>query len=229
MFKELIEAFKKHDVLNEMVQQLGEMLDAGQWMFDTACDVVQKKLASEEIRDELYRRDRMVNRLEYRIRERLVVHLATTSRPQDVGMSLVLMSVVKDAERIGDYCKNIYELSTLFRRDYSKQEFTVPLDEIRQTIHDLFPRIRRAFVQGDKKSAEAAIEEALKARQKCEFIIKQLMTPGSQGAADEAVAYALRARFFKRVISHLANIATSVNNPVPALDFRRGKPLDEPG
>jgi phosphate uptake regulator len=40
-----------------------------------------------------------------------------------------------------------------------------------------------------------------------------------QLAADEAVAYVLLSRFYKRVSAHLANIATSVVSPVPMLDY----------
>lgn len=228
MFKELINAFKKSDALGEMIGRFGEMLDTGQWMFETACDVVEKKQPVESVRDELYRRDRTINRLEYAVRERILVHLATGDNKQDVGMCLVLMSVVKDAERIGDYCKNLFEIGKFFHSEYRLGQYSGPLEQMRRTITQLFPRIRDAFVHDETEGANAAIEECMKARLRCDLMIQQLLAPSGAGAPDEAVACVLRARFFKRVASHLANIATSVNNPVPMIDFRAGKPLDEP-
>ena len=38
----------------------------------------------------------------------------------------------------------------------------------------------------------------------------------------EAVAYSLLARHYKRVSSHLANVATAVLGRIEDLDFRRG-------
>lgn len=228
MFRQLIDAFKKKDVISDMIAQLGEMLEIGRWMFVQACDVVDKKVEPASIHDDLYARDKRINELEQSIRERIVVHLVT-GHEQDVGICLVLMSVSKDAERIGDYCKNLYQIGEFFQSEYRRAEFTTPLTDIRRTIEDLFPRIRQAFAEADKRAASDAVDQTRMMRKNCDLLIRQLLTPGGTSAPDEAAAYALRARFYKRVVAHLGNIATAVNNPVPMLDYRKKRPLDEPG
>jgi len=228
MLKELIQAFTKRDVLGSIVAQFGEMIDAGQWMFETASGVVEQTKAAEDVRKELYSRDRRINELERGIRERIVVHLSLGNR-QDASMCLVFMSVVKDAERVGDYCKNLFEIGQFFKSRYQRGEYSEPLREMCCQIDGLFPRIRDAFIDGDHSVAQKVINECLKIRHRCDLIIEQLLSPGATGPIDEAVAFALRSRFHKRVTSHLANIATSITNPVPMIDYHRGQPLDEPG
>lgn len=227
MFKQLIEAFRHKDALSEMIDRFGGMLDSGLWMFNQACDVVERKVASMAVEEELYKRDRKINEAERDIREKIVVHLVMGNR-QDVGICLVLMSVVKDAERIGDYCKNLFQIGDFFQGDYASAQFSTPLADIRKKIAELFPQAKQAFCKAEKKLAERCVAETRVIRKECDILIRQLLTPGGTIRPDEAAAYALRARFFKRVIAHLGNIATSVTNPVPMLDYSNNKPLDEP-
>jgi phosphate uptake regulator len=35
-----------------------------------------------------------------------------------VAACLALMSVAKDAERIGDYCKNVFEVGQFYKEDF---------------------------------------------------------------------------------------------------------------
>ncbi len=226
MFRELIQAFRRKDSVGAMIGHVGEMLDDGQWMFATAGAVVRKEQSPDEVRDELYRRDRKINRLEYDIRRNILVHLALGDM-SDVGICLVLMSVAKDAERVGDYCKNIFEVGRHFQSKYGRPEYAGPLDDVRQTILEAFPRVKQAFLAGEAQTAQKVREDLTSARQRCNLIIQQLLMPGFPGTADEAVAYALRARFLKRTNSHLSNITTSVTNPVPMLDFRESSIRDD--
>ena len=52
---------------------------------------------------------------------------------------------------------------------------------------------------------------------KCDALIKELAH--SKRPANEAVSYALTARHFKRIASHLTNIATSMIVPLSDLDY----------
>jgi len=227
MFKELIKAFRKTDALGEMFTQFAEMLQTGRWMFTTAAAVVAKTTPADEVHDELFTRDRRINRLERSIRERIMVHLVT-DHAQDVGVCLVLMSVVKDAERIGDYCKNILQIGEMFHGDYSRAEYTHPLGDLTERIDALFPMVADAFADAIKDQSEQAVSKSVIIRKQCDMLLGQLLTPGGATPPAEAVALAMRARFLKRIAAHLGNIATSVNNPVPLLDYDGKKPLDEP-
>lgn len=218
MLKEILNALKKHDPLAEMIGQLGQMLQDGQWMFDQASQALMRKVDWESISDDLYARDRQINKIERTIRERIVTHLSM-GHNEDLTGCLVLMSVVKDAERIGDYCKNIFEIAKFYRGEYTRSEFATPLGEIRDAVRPLFGTANEAFVTASRKGANEVLSQARSITKRCDQIIHQLLSLNGQMAPDEAVAYVLLSRFYKRVAAHLANIATAVVSPVPMLDF----------
>jgi len=227
MFKQLIDALRKKDALGEMFARFEEMLGLGHGMFSKACDVVAGREQADAVGEELYRCDRRINQLERLIRERIVVHLVLGNEA-DIGVCLVLMSVVKDAERIGDYCKNLFQMAEQFQGTYTRGVYTGPLADLAEIIDGLFPQVAEAFSGAKKKQSKRTVAASAAVRKTCDLLVKQLLTPGGSATPDEAAALVMRARFFKRVAAHLGNIATSVGNPVPMLDYTGKKPLDEP-
>ena len=223
MLRELIRALKGTDALAEMISQLGQMLDIGLWMFQRASEVLMRKADWAGIADELYQKDKQINEIEQKVREQIITHLGL-GHQADLSACLVLMSVVKDAERIGDYCKNLFEVGKFYRREYSHPEYAETLEDIRTHTAPLFEDAKQSFVEADNRLAYRTMEAASKLRGRCDVIIRQLLSVHDQIAPDEAVAYVLLARFYKRVAAHLANIATSVVSPVPMLDYRGKMP-----
>jgi phosphate uptake regulator len=221
MLKEVLNLFRRKDVVQDLTGQIGRMIELGQWMFQRVGSVFNQTADWESVKDELYTKDQEINTLEQSIRERVVAHLSVDNRV-DLGPCLVLMSVVKDAERIGDYCKNIYEVGSFFDHDYTHGEFTRPLKEIREEIDGLFPAVLQAIGGDDKADARNVTSSAQSIGQRCEMLVHQLLGLRGDFPADEAVAYVLLARHYKRVAAHLSNIATSVVSPVPLLDFPGG-------
>ncbi len=218
MFKEILQAFRHQDVVKDLSSQVCEMLEAGKWMFEQASDVLMRKADWNTTCDSLYKRDRQINQLEQNIRERIVTHL-TVGNQADLGPCLALMNVVKDAERIGDYCKNIFEVGRFYRGSFDNHPFADPLNDIRKKIVGLFEPTKEAFIELDSDKAERILQETSIVVKQCDMLIQQLLVLDDDFAASEAVAYALLARHYKRVEAHLSNIAISVISPVAMLDF----------
>jgi len=218
MLREIINAFRHKDVTNELHAKIGQMLDASAWMFEQACDVLMRKADAETVRDPLYERDRQVNHIEQAIREQIVTHLSVGNQG-DLAPCLVHMSVVKDAERIGDYCKNIFEVGKFYRGSFTHRAFSEPLEQIRHEITGLFEPAKQAFVNTDEGAAREVIDRSGAILNQCDLLIQQLLSLEGGLPASEAVAYVLLARHYKRVNSHLSNIATSVLSPIPLLDY----------
>jgi phosphate uptake regulator len=222
MLKEIVNAFRKKDVVNELTGRFAEMLGASHWMFDQACSCLMGQTRTEEISESLYARDRDINRIEREIRERILTHLSVGNE-SDLAPCLALMSLVKDAERIGDYCKNIYEVSKFSKATFTHREFAEPLDEIRGKISGLFEPVREAFLAQDTARAKRLRDEAHDLSLRCDMIVQQLLQVDADFPSAEAVAYVLLARHYKRVEAHLWNIATGVISPIPMLDFQKTK------
>jgi phosphate transport system protein len=201
-----------------MISQVGRMLQAGEWMFTKASDVLLLTEDWKSAADELYARDRRINQIEQSVREGIVTHLAM-GHQADLSACLILMSVVKDAERIGDYCKNIFEVGKFYRREYTCPQFARPLAEVRQGVEPLFAKTGKAFMEADRTSARQVLDSAGSITRTCDVLIRQLLSSDEPRAADESAAYVLLARFNKRVAAHLGNIASSVISPVPLIDY----------
>ncbi len=223
MLKEIWHALRGKDALSDMVAEVADMLESGEWMFDRASTALMSDADWSEVADELYERDRHINDTEQKVREMIVSHLSVGNKA-DLSPCLVLMSVVKDAERIGDYCKNIFEIAKFYRREYTRPEYATTLQEVQAKVSQLFGEARKAFVEGDRPLAYEVQDVAGTLRGRCDVVIRQLLSVQGEIAPDEAVAYVLTARFYKRVAAHLANIASAVVSPVPLIDYRGKRP-----
>lgn len=218
MLKEILNALKGKDTLGEMFTEIGKMLQAGQWMFGQASEVLMRKVDWEGISESLYERDREINHIEQSVRERILTHLSMGNQ-SDLAACLIIMSVVKDAERIGDYCKNLFEVGKFYRREYSHAQYARPMEDIRTAVDPLFAKTEKAFLEADRGLARRVIDTAGSLRHTCDLLVQQLLVGSDDLAPDEAVAYVLLARFYKRVAAHLGNIASGVVSPVSTIDY----------
>ena len=219
MLKQLFSAFRSGDVLDRAFSQLDEMLDHAQWMFIRANEVLHHKATAAEVRDSLYSRDKSINELLRSIRRKIVRHL-TVNPGSEVAASLVLMSVAKDAERIGDYCKNVFEVGRFYKEGFHVARYHEPLEGVCSRVEQLFTMVSKAFRESDAQAAKEAIAAADAIGDDCDQVIEQLLGDQASIQTHEAVAYSLLARHYKRVSSHLANISTAVLGKVEQLDFR---------
>ncbi len=218
MFKELLSALTGNHPLDRAVSELLEMLDHAQWMFVRANEVISNDATVEEVKDALYRRDQSINDLERSIRRKIVRHLTINPGP-DAPTCLALMSVAKDAERIGDYCKNVFEVGRFYREGYHVAKYHDRIEHVRQQVTGLFSEVGEAFRDSDENRARQAVRTASETRQICDEIIEELLADRDPIKTHEAVAYSLLARHYKRVAAHLTNIATAVLGKLEDLDF----------
>jgi len=220
MFRQLFSALKSDDTLDRAFSEFAEMLDHAEWMFVRANEVLNHAVDPEEVRDSIYDRDKAINSLLKGIRRKIVRHL-TISPGTDAPPCLALMSVAKDAERIGDYCKNVFEVGRFYSEDFGVPRYHEPLEAIRGDVEGLFGAVRRAWRESDHRAAKNAIKSADEIRRRCDQVIAQLLGDQASIQMHEAVAYSLLSRHYKRVAAHLANISTAVTGRIEDLDFRR--------
>lgn len=216
MFKNLIAFWKGKDFLTQVLEEFKEMLSDTKNMFESVCEALIKGRAEPDLDNRIYKVDKRVNLLEREIRKRIVEHLSIQPGT-DVPVSLVLMSVVKDAERIGDYCKNLLEINDLLDKPIEKKRFEELFNGIDKNILEEFDKTQKAFMESDEKVAKEIMYLERGIVKECDDIVKKLAR--SSFSTNEAVCLALLARYFKRVAAHLANIGSSVILPISDLDF----------
>lgn len=218
MFRELFTALRAEDPMDRAFDELGQMLEHGQWMFSQAVRVVTGDAEAEQIRTSIYDRDKKINDLLRSIRRKIVRHL-TINPGYDVTAGLTLVSVAKDAERVGDYCKNLFDVGRMHQGSFSIARYHTPLTTIRGEVTGLFDAVQRAFKKSSTSQAREAMHTAEGIGQRCDSIVEQLLLDSTEAPASEAAAYALLARHLKRIASHLANICTAMVSDVEDLDF----------
>lgn len=224
VIKALYDAWRSGQVMRHMYGELLEMLASTQWMFESVGKVLFEGLDPDEIRDELYDTDRMVNKCERRIRKEIVEHLSIRPRVE-LPACLVLMSVIKDAERVGDYCKNLFELRDLLGETFSEDEMTGRMRDAHTQALDTFGKTQKSLREGDEDLARALLGGEKKIAYGIEKLVKEVAE--SEVPVLRAVCQALFLRHIKRVNAHLINIASSVVQPVHRIDYQEKKRLGD--
>ncbi|MEN8127986.1 MAG: PhoU domain-containing protein [Planctomycetota bacterium] len=216
MFKSLLSFWKGKDFLSQVIDDFSQMLDHAENVFIMVARALLENDQPANLKDTVYQIDKKINRLERSIRQRIVEHL-TLQPSVDTSMCLCLMSVVKDAERIGDYTKNLFEVIELLEKPIDRNTFDAYFDGIHNNILTLFTDTKEAFVQEDNSKAKASYQLESKLVKECDAILTRLAA--SDLSTNEGVCYTLIARYFKRIAAHLVNISTSVVLPIDQLDY----------
>ena len=167
------------------------------------------------VADEVRRTDRRINITEMEIRRELVVH-ASVHGGVDTPEVLVLMHMVKDLERIGDYNKNIFDLA-----DEGVSLAEAPdlgrLLGYRDELSSRIALMGELLITQDEDGARAYITRGDELRREFDDRINELVH--STEPAVVAVPRALLYRFLKRVTAHSLNVVSAVVMPVDRLDY----------
>ena len=224
MFKNLLKMWKGKDFLEQVMEEFQKMLQDTQTMFEAVCRRLIHNEVEAGLEDKIYEIDKNVNEFERDIRKRILEHLSLQPSV-DIPTSLLLMSVVKDAERLGDYAKNLLEVANLLEKPIDKKQYTELFGNIESDILELFNKAQKAFIESDEDKAASSWEYETKTAKLCDKIIEKLSK--SNFSVNEAVCFTLMARHFKRLAAHLTNIATSVILPLTDLDYFDEKRKEE--
>lgn len=224
MFENIFQFWKGKGFLKQVLEEFKRMLEEAEEMFRIVCQNLIDHKEMPELEERIYVLDRIVNEKERDIRRRIVEHLAVQPS-MDVPVSLLLMSVVKDAERLGDYAKNLFEVNRLLEKPIDDKLYAEFFGNLHEKIMGLFAMTKQAFLESDEAKAKDTWTVERGIVKNCDGIINKLAK--SSISVNEAVGFTLMARHFKRIAAHLTNIATSVVLPVDSLDYFDEKRKEE--
>ncbi len=220
MLKELFAIFKKDTLLDRAYRRSYHMVDITWEMFLKA----KKSLRETDISEvdiNIYDRDTEVNRYQREVRRNVLSHLAVTGA-SDIYSGLLLVSIIIDIERVGDYTKNIVELAMNHPAKLHGGMFEEDLKRIEAAVEDMFRRVRKSFETTNVQDAEKLLSDYHWVNRLCDqHVIDYIKGVDKSISSDDAVSLALYFRYLKRINSHLRNIATSVVNPFDQIGFKR--------
>lgn len=226
MFRKFKELFSSENLLDSAFDTTIKMLEFDQKMYEASRDCL-RDTNSNKLPFDVKKTDRKINKYEREVRRNVLTHL-TVAGTANLVPGLVLVSVVVDVERIGDYTKNIVDLATTHKEKLHGGPFEEGLRKLESDITKQFEMIIPVLREQDKESARLIMRAENSFAKESEEIVSQLLQGDSkQLSSRDAVAIALYARYLKRINAHLTNIASAIVNPFPRISFREKTPKTE--
>lgn len=222
MIKELLKIFKGDSLIDKAFQQSYEMLDITKEMFVEASNSLRHR-EHNKLKTTIYDQDIAVNKYEREVRKNVFNHL-TVSGMEDIYSGLVLVSIIIDIERLGDYTKNIVELAENHPKKLNGGKYEKDLVKIEEAITDSYTLAKEAFQDGDKEKASKLLKDYEWVNKLCDqHLIDYIKEKDESVSVCDAVTLALYYRFLKRINSHIRNIVSSVVNPFHKIGFYKKK------
>ena len=217
MLRELLSIFKTSNPLQAMGENFARMLTLTYEMTVEAGEIYFGMKASPEARTAIYEHDVRVNKLQRTIRKQVVEHLSIPGNRPDVPYSLLLVSLVKDVERIGDYAKNLSEVIDIQDGSLPEGEILDELKEICRGVEAAFQAAAGVFSTSNQERAVPLMQQGRDIAHRCDALVTRIGR--SSYAAGQTTALVLGTRFYKRIGGHVLNVLSSVVMPLHKVDY----------
>ena len=217
MLHELLEFFRSAQPLQAMGDSFSKMFELAYHLTREAGEMYFGEEVTPEERTRIYKRDVEINKLQRIVRKQVIAHLSLHGNSPNLPYCLVLMSAVKDVERIGDYAKNLTEVHDFRTGPLPDDDIVAELREIRAGVESAFAGAKDAFASSDREQAVTLIQEGRAMAQRADALITRVARSDYDAATTTAVV--LGARYYKRIGKHVLNVLSSVVMPLHKLDY----------
>ncbi|TFG94888.1 MAG: hypothetical protein E4H13_14200 [Calditrichales bacterium] len=217
MWKPLFSVFSKDKLIDKAFEDSAKMLKLTEKMFHESKKGLREQ-DPEKILIDIYDADKKVNKFERKVRKEVLKDLAENG--QDLYSGFLLVSIIVDIERIGDYAKNMLDLAKNYHEKLQCKSMEKDIVRLEAAIEDTFARVRKHFELADKDDAEKLLGEYLWVNQVCDKLTASMIRGEDKSLPpSHAAAMALYVRYLKRINSHLRNVASSIVNPFDHISF----------
>jgi len=204
------------DSLDNIDAKLSEMLTNSMHTFDVAMNCLLGDTNLDTVRDDLYATDKAINELHKEVRREMIVHSAVNSRNLDIPLLLSYMTMSKDIERIGDYCKNLFEIAET-GNTFTKGDDIDDYIELRNDIGKLIVYLQSCLALDDESKVQDLITLGSSISSAIDTKITELLE--NKERIQYPVATTLFYRYLKRIVSHIVNAATALIMPTDQIDY----------
>ncbi|MCH7691388.1 MAG: hypothetical protein IIA17_10145 [candidate division Zixibacteria bacterium] len=219
MFKKFRELFGSENLLDQAYETTVKMLETDFEMYKAARHSLRES-ETAELPVDVRKKDKQINKFERQVRRNVLTHL-TVAGNANLVPGLILVSIVIDVERIGDYTKNIVDLAERHPGKLLGGSFESTLNDIETAVIENFDLAITVLKTQDKKHGQQIMNSEEGISRQCENIVVALLSkPNDSINQQDAVAVALYSRHLKRINAHITNIVSSIVNPFPRIGFR---------
>jgi|TARA_Y100000389_G_scaffold202664_1_gene248645 phosphate uptake regulator len=220
VFKDLVNIWKSEDNLSQAWNESNDMLHLSHEMFNDAVDALRsgeknKVLKSIKLRDE------KINNYHREIRKKVVTYYSVSKDVTNIDSGLVLINIVVDIERIGDYSKNILDLAKHYPKKFVSEKFSDDLRTIEKAVIERFSTTVGAVEDMDEKIANDLLSTYRDDLGKIsdDLVASSISGKVEIGKENKTASVALYARYLKRIGAHLKNITTAIINPFESIGY----------
>ena len=220
MWKDLLsKLFSEANLYVQALEESYTMLDMDWTMYEASVKSLRQS-DSGELDVDVYKLDKQINAYERDVRRKIMTHLSLTGG-RDLSPGLILISVVIDIERIGDYTKNICDMAQQHPRRLDAKSMESDLQDIESKVTKLFTDMITAFKDSDGGMARKIMSGYKEGISKQADAITNRIIAGEVTDLDpsDATTTAMYARYLKRIAAHSRNIITSVVNPFDRIGY----------
>lgn len=222
-FREIYEIWRRDNSLAQALKESYGMLERTHGMFRESVKLVRDGEAAE-VGLSIHEEDRVINEHQMEVRRKVLRYLAITGTV-DLLPGLVLINIIIDIERIGDYTKNIAELAKLQSGKLTCGSFETQVRDLEETVERLFCEVRPLLASSNVHAARELCDDCSWLRKGADDILAELIKGADESLSrGQTAATALYVRYLKRVGAHLLNILSSVLNPFERIGYREERP-----
>ena len=219
MFKQIFDMFKSDSLYEQALSECHEMLEIDREMFNESIKSLRES-DTAEIPIDIYAMDKKINEFERDVRRKVMTHLAVSGN-EDLGSGLILVSVVIDIERIGDYTKNIYDLAVQHPKKLTAGNFEESLSSMEVSTKEFLNKTIDTFKsQNIEEARKLMVEYKTDISSTSNDIVNAIISGSNdEFSADKAAALSLYVRYLKRIAAHSRNLVSSIVNPFERIGY----------
>ena len=222
VFKDLVTIWNSEDTLSQAWTSSNEMLHLSHEMFTDSVKALRSGEKNKVIKS-IKLRDEEINQYHRDIRKKVVTHYSVSKDVTNINSGLVLINMVVDIERVGDYTKNILDLAKYYPKKLRSEKISEDLRTIEQAVIERFQNTVNAVEEMDEIAAKELIKSYRSDLGKLSDNLVASSISGDLEIGEEHMASSmvLYARYLKRIGAHLKNITSVVINPFESIGYKK--------
>ena len=222
VFKDLVTIWNSEDTLSQAWTSSNEMLHLSHEMFTDSVKALRSGEKNKVIKS-IKLRDEEINQYHRDIRKKVVTHYSVSKDVTNINSGLVLINMVVDIERVGDYTKNILDLAKYYPKKLRSENVSEDLRIIEQAVIERFQNTVKAVEEMDEIAAKELIKSYRSDLGKLSDNLVASSISGDLEIGEEHMASSmvLYARYLKRIGAHLKNITSVVINPFESFGYKK--------
>jgi phosphate uptake regulator len=222
LFNDIIKIWKSDSLLSQAWDDSISMLKFSNDIFIKSVDSFNSHDSVDEVKA-LKKEDRKINDYQMTVRRKVLTHFSLETNSREVPNGLILVDMVVDIERIGDYCKNISDLTLMKEAPIDYGELADEITAMEQEVKSRFTSTIQVIENQDEDLARSLIDNYKEMVSSVSDKIVSGIVSGDVklDSHSKSASLVLYARYLKRIGAHLKNITSTVVNAYDRIGYER--------